>query len=123
MKTLQVSCFLILLSLGNFLFYVDAEECFGCPEPADVNDPEIQKYARIAVAEIQKQRKYNHYLRLVRVLEATTQIVAGTLTNLKLQIEHQEPKGKVLEVCSVEVIDLAGVKNSYSVTVKSCTGI
>ncbi|PSN43226.1 hypothetical protein C0J52_23982 [Blattella germanica] len=65
MKTLQVSCSFILLFLSNFLFYVDAEVCLGCPEPVDVNDPKIQEYAGIAVAEIRRQSKSNHDLRLV----------------------------------------------------------
>ncbi|KAJ9588831.1 hypothetical protein L9F63_017869, partial [Diploptera punctata] len=62
----------------------------GAPRPADTKEEKIQNYAEIALVEVEKQSNSSYKHRLVNILEATTQVVAGELVKLKLQVEHDE---------------------------------
>ncbi|KAJ9588847.1 hypothetical protein L9F63_017885, partial [Diploptera punctata] len=68
------------------------ERCGGCPAAVDVNDAEVQRVANLAVAEVQKSSNSSYQHRLVRVVEATSQIVSGINYVMTIEVGHDEPK-------------------------------
>ncbi|KAJ9588848.1 hypothetical protein L9F63_017886 [Diploptera punctata] len=103
------------------------EPCVGCPATVDVNDSDVQRVANLAVAEVQKSSNSPYQHRLVRVVEATSQVVSGTKYVLTIEVGHDEPKDgdnnvQVTQRCQVEIWSQPWL-NKNQVTVKSCNNV
>ncbi|XP_052123154.1 uncharacterized protein LOC113207913 isoform X1 [Frankliniella occidentalis] len=62
------------------------EPLLGGPQTIDGEDPYVKELASFAVAEIDKGLNSPYQQKVVRVVEAKTQVVAGTLMHLKLEL-------------------------------------
>lgn len=62
------------------------EMALGGPQQIDVEDPYVKELASFALVEIDKGLNSPYQQKVVRVVEAKTQVVAGTLMHLKLEL-------------------------------------
>lgn len=62
------------------------EMALGGPQQIDVEDPYVKELAGFALLEIDKGLNSPYQQKVVRVVEAKTQVVAGTLMHLKLEL-------------------------------------
>ncbi|XP_034238898.1 uncharacterized protein LOC117643876 isoform X1 [Thrips palmi] len=62
------------------------EMALGGPQQIDVEDPYVKELAGFALVEIDKGLNSPYQQKVVRVVEAKTQVVAGTLMHLKLEL-------------------------------------
>ncbi|KAF4518146.1 hypothetical protein B566_EDAN008848 [Ephemera danica] len=62
----------------------------GGRNPANVNDPYIQEMAQFAVSELDKSSGSPNSRLLVRIVSAETQVVAGKLTHLTLELGQSD---------------------------------
>lgn len=62
------------------------EVLLGGPQHIDVEDPYVKELADFALLEIEKGLNSPYQQKVVRVVEAKRQVVAGTLMHLKLEL-------------------------------------
>ena len=62
------------------------EALLGGPQSVDVEDPYVKELASFALLEIDKGLNSPYQQKVVRVVEAKRQVVAGTLMHLKLEL-------------------------------------
>lgn len=62
------------------------EMALGGPQPIDVENSYVKELASFALTEIDKGLNSPYQQKVVRVVEAKTQVVAGTLMHLKLEL-------------------------------------
>jgi len=100
------------------------EPLFGGPQNIDVEDPYVKELADFAVVEIDKGLNSPYQQKVVRVVEAKTQVVQGTLMHLKLELVttncsknekvHSEncvhDSDQTTTMCSVKVWDRSWLK-------------
>ncbi|XP_059483210.1 uncharacterized protein LOC132201224 isoform X2 [Neocloeon triangulifer] len=95
----------------------------GAPSSADLNDPQLKEIADFAVLELDKGTNALYHRTVVNIVEAKTQVVAGTLYHLKLELgfsdwaKNTEKPEKVnlkadsnRETCDVKVWDRPWLK-------------
>ncbi|XP_068086038.1 uncharacterized protein [Anabrus simplex] len=107
----------------------------GAPSDTDVNSPYIQEIADFSLAELDKQSNALYSRKIVEVVKARTQVVAGTLVHLQLRLGYsncrkghkKQPQECELQdemtkqLCSVEVWDRPWLKER-KLTGAKCSG-
>ncbi|KAJ9575270.1 hypothetical protein L9F63_025778 [Diploptera punctata] len=115
--------FTVLLVFMLFSGHTYTEECAGCPIPANLSDPMVQKYAQDAVAEIKKETNHMSLYYLEEIINATVQVVAGILYHYELIVLRTDLyEGLILrekDLCNVDVW-VKEWEDFENITVNSC---
>lgn len=117
---------LFVLFLGCIV--ICNSQLLGGHQKLSLEDPQHDDYQKtrklgeLAVQKLNSMRPQRKQVKLIRVIEAHRQIVAGVKHTLKIRVRDATcQRGCNTEVCNVEIIELVARNNQPEIINKGCS--